>query len=69
MPTGIFRGEDGWAQVDYGTGTTIPIPDQGTRQTDTSPTSTNSLRKPNTGPRRTRRKMMPRGPEGEQRPM
>ena len=26
MPTGIFRSEDGWAQVDYGTGTTIPIP-------------------------------------------
>ena len=26
MPTGIFRSEDGWPQVDYGTGTTIPIP-------------------------------------------
>jgi hypothetical protein len=26
MPTGIFRSEDGWAQVDYGAGTTIPIP-------------------------------------------
>jgi hypothetical protein len=26
MPTGIFRSEDGWAQLDYGTGTTIPIP-------------------------------------------
>jgi hypothetical protein len=26
MPAGLFRSEDGWAQVDYGTGTTIPIP-------------------------------------------
>jgi hypothetical protein len=26
MPVGLFRSEDGWAQVDYGTGTTIPIP-------------------------------------------
>jgi hypothetical protein len=25
MPNGIFRSEDGWAQVDYGTGTTIPV--------------------------------------------
>ena len=26
MPVGLFRSEDGWAQVDYGTGTTIPVP-------------------------------------------
>jgi hypothetical protein len=26
MPVGLFRSEDGWAQVDYGTGATIPIP-------------------------------------------
>jgi hypothetical protein len=26
MPIGLFRSEDGWAQVDYGTGATIPIP-------------------------------------------
>ena len=25
MPVGLFRSEDGWAQVDYGTGTTIPV--------------------------------------------
>jgi hypothetical protein len=26
MPVGLFRSEDGWAQVDYRTGATIPIP-------------------------------------------
>lgn len=26
MPVGLFRGEEGWVQVDYGTGATIPIP-------------------------------------------
>ena len=26
MPVGLFRGEEGWVQVDYGTGTTIPVP-------------------------------------------
>ena len=26
MPISIYRSEDGWAQVDYGTSTTIPIP-------------------------------------------
>jgi hypothetical protein len=26
MPVGLFRDEEGWAQVDYGTGTTIPVP-------------------------------------------
>jgi hypothetical protein len=26
MPTGVHRSEDGWAKVDYGTSTTIPIP-------------------------------------------
>jgi hypothetical protein len=26
MPTGMFRSDDGWAKVDYGTGTTFPIP-------------------------------------------
>jgi hypothetical protein len=26
MPVGLFRGEEGWAQVDYGTGATIPVP-------------------------------------------
>jgi hypothetical protein len=25
MPVGLFR-EEGWVQVDYGTGTTIPVP-------------------------------------------
>jgi len=31
MPVGLFRSEDGWAQVDYGTGTTIRSHAQGTR--------------------------------------
>jgi hypothetical protein len=35
---------------------------------DISQISTNFLRKLNTGPRRKRRKIMPRGPEGEKRP-
>jgi hypothetical protein len=26
MPVGLFRGEEGVVQVDYGTGTTIPVP-------------------------------------------
>jgi hypothetical protein len=26
MPIGRFRGEGGWVEVDYGTGTTIPVP-------------------------------------------
>jgi hypothetical protein len=26
MPVGLFREEGGWVQVDYGTGTTIPVP-------------------------------------------
>ena len=26
MPVGLFRSDGGWVQVDYGTGTTIPIP-------------------------------------------
>jgi hypothetical protein len=26
MPVGLSRGEEGWVQVDYGTGTTIPVP-------------------------------------------
>ena len=26
MPVGLFRGGEGWMQVDYGTGTTIPVP-------------------------------------------
>jgi hypothetical protein len=25
MPVGLFRGEEGWVQVGYGTGTTIPV--------------------------------------------
>jgi hypothetical protein len=25
VPVGLFRGEEGWAQVDYGTGTTIAV--------------------------------------------
>jgi hypothetical protein len=25
MPVGLFRSEDGWVQVDYGTGTNIPV--------------------------------------------
>jgi hypothetical protein len=25
MPIGRFRGEGGWVEVDYGTGTTIPV--------------------------------------------
>jgi hypothetical protein len=24
-PVGMFRGEEGWVQVDYGTGATIPV--------------------------------------------
>jgi hypothetical protein len=35
---------------------------------DISQISTNFLRKLNTGPQRKRRKIMPRGPEGEKRP-
>lgn len=65
MPVGLFRSEDGWAQVDYGTGATHA---QGTRQTDISRISTNFLRKLSTGPQRKRRTMMPRGPKGEKRP-
>jgi hypothetical protein len=41
---------------------------QDTRQMDISQISTNFLRKLNTGPQRTRSKMMPRGPKGEKRP-
>jgi hypothetical protein len=26
MPVGLFRGDEGWVQVDYGTGGSIPIP-------------------------------------------
>jgi hypothetical protein len=26
MPVGLFRSEEGWVQVDYGTGCSIPIP-------------------------------------------
>jgi hypothetical protein len=26
MPVGLFRSDGGWVQVDYGTGTTIPVP-------------------------------------------
>jgi hypothetical protein len=26
MPAGLFRSEGGWVHVDYGTGTTIPVP-------------------------------------------
>jgi hypothetical protein len=26
MPSGLFRSDGGWVQVDYGTGTTIPVP-------------------------------------------
>jgi hypothetical protein len=26
MPVGLYRGEEGWVQVDYRTGATIPIP-------------------------------------------
>jgi hypothetical protein len=26
MPVGLFRDEEGSVQVDYGTGTTIPVP-------------------------------------------
>jgi hypothetical protein len=25
MPVGLFRSDGGWVQVDYGTGTTIPV--------------------------------------------
>ena len=68
MPVGLFRSEDGWAQVDYGTGLLFRSHAQGTRQTDISRISTNFLRKLSTGPQRKRRTMMPRGPKGEKRP-
>lgn len=68
MPVGLFRSEDGWAQVDYGTGATIPIPRSKYEANGYKPDSTNFLRKLSTGPQRKRRTMMPRGPKGEKRP-
>jgi hypothetical protein len=68
MPVGLFRSEDGWAQVDYGTGATIPIPRSRYEANGYSRISTNFLRKLSTGPQRKRRTMMPRGPKGEKRP-
>ena len=68
MPVGLFRSEDGWAQVDYGTGTTIPVTRSKYEANGYKPDSTNFLRKLSTGPQRKRRTMMPRGPNGEKRP-
>jgi hypothetical protein len=42
MPVGLFRSEEGWVQVDYGTGCSIPIP-------DTSPISINCRQKRSIG--------------------
>jgi hypothetical protein len=53
MPVGMFRSEEGWVQVDYGTGN-IPI-------------TINCRQKRSIGPQRKRRKMMPGGPKGEKR--
>ena len=58
MPVGLFRGEEGWVQVDYGTGTPFRSRAQSTRQMDISRISINYRQKRSIGPRR---KMMPRG--------
>ena len=69
MPVGLFRGEEGWAQVDYGTGATIPVPRSKYEANgykpdfDKLPSEAEYL-----GPQRKRRKTMSRGPKGEKRP-
>jgi hypothetical protein len=64
VPVGMFRSEEGWVQVDYGTGN-IPIPRSKYEEKNTSPISINCRQKRSIWMRRKRRKMMPRGPKGE----
>jgi hypothetical protein len=68
MPTGMFRSDDGWAKVDYGTGTTIPIPRSRYEANGYKPDFEKLPSEATTVPQRTRRKMMPGGPKVEQRP-
>jgi hypothetical protein len=56
MPVGMFRSEEGWVQVDYGTGGSIPINDQSMRKTNTSQISINCHQKLSIGRQRKRKK-------------
>ena len=68
MPVGMFRSEEGWVQVDYGTGGSIPITRSKYEENKYKPISINCHQKLSIGRQRKRKKMMPRGPKDEKRP-
>jgi hypothetical protein len=68
MPVGLFRSEDGWAQVDYGTGATIPIPRSRYEANGYKPDFDKLPSETEYRAAEERRTMMPRGPKGEKRP-
>ena len=61
MPVGMFRSEEGWVRVDYGTGGSIPITRSKYEENKYKPDLS-------IGRQRKRKKMMPRGPKDEKRP-
>ena len=62
MPVGLFRGEEGWAQVDYGTGATIPVPRSKYEANGYKPDFDRLPSEAEYWAARKRRKMMSRGP-------
>ena len=69
MAVGMFRSEEGWVQVDYGTGN-IPIPRSKYEENKYKPDydKLRSEAEYQAAPKK-RRRMMPRGPKGEKHPV
>ena len=64
MPIGMFRSEEGWVQVDYGTGN-IPIPRSKYEENKYKPDFDKLPSEAEYLAAEKKRKMMPRGPRGE----
>ena len=67
MPVGLFRSDGGWVQVDYGTGTTIPVTRSKYEANGYKP-DFDKLPSEAEYQAAERRKILPRGPKGEKRP-
>lgn len=68
MPVGMFRSEEGWVQVDYGTGGSIPITRSKYEENKYKPDFDKLPSEAEYWQQRKRKKMMPRGPKDEKRP-
>ena len=68
MPVGMFRSEEGWVQVDYGTGGSIPITRSKYEENKYKPDFDKLPSEAEYWAAEKKKKMMPRGPKDEKRP-